>query len=353
MKKRIILLRPKIGFDLGGAESHAANVVIKLLERDFKIGLIAHTINFSEEVLRKIEIYPIKYKGFGSIPKHLIFIYQAQKILSKLSNYYLISFFRYPYFSDLFIMCDPLLAFLIRQKRPFGWKFRPRYQILLNLEKETLFKARKNVALFSLGKLLIKKFYPEVFFKTVICYRGIDFKRFKPELKLKKTVLRKTKGFKEEDYLLLFIGYDIKRKGLDLLLNILPRLPSQIKLLIAGKEGVSSERIIYLGKVKDIENYLALSDLFVLPTLYDPGALATLEALASGTPVITTPFDGTSEFVKDGLNGFVIERNQETLRKTILKAIEISFDPWKIAQSVRHLTWDNYVDCLISQLESL
>jgi len=96
-----------------------------------------------------------------------------------------------------------------------------------------------------------------------------------------------------------------------------------------------------------------MADLFVLPTMYDPGALATLEALATGTPVITTPYEGTSEFIKEGINGFVVERNESALRSAILKAIGHSFDPFKIYESIKHLTWDNYVDCLISHLETL
>ncbi|PMP94243.1 MAG: hypothetical protein C0169_06750 [Thermodesulfobacterium geofontis] len=350
--KKILLMRPKIGFGIGGAEYHAGKVAVKLLERGFKVGIIAHTVSFPEEILKKFEIFEVKWKGFGSVSKHLIFIYQAKKILSKLSDYYFISFFRYPYPSDLFIMCDPLIAFLIKQKNLFLNKFRLRYKILLELEKRTLAQAKKIISLFSLGKELIKQFYPENYSKTYVCHRGIDFERFNPELKNRKKFIRKELGFSDDEFLLLFVGYDIKRKGLELLLKILPSLPEKVKLLIAGVEGKSTKRKIYLGKIKEIEKYYVMADLFVLPTIYDPGALATLEALATGTPVITTPYDGTSEFVINGINGFVVERNEEALKSAIMKAMNTSFDSQKIYKTIEHLTWDNYVDCLISQLEN-
>ncbi|WP_022854796.1 glycosyltransferase family 4 protein [Thermodesulfobacterium thermophilum] len=349
--KKIILLRPKIGFGIGGAEAHAANVALKLLERGFKVGLIAHTISFPEEILKNLELYQVKWKGFGSVPKHLFFISQAKTILANLSSYKLISFFRYPYPSDLFILCDPLIAFLQQQKASIFRRFSLRYKILLTFEKKALVNAKKVVSLFCLGKELIKQFYPEVYSKTVVCYRGMDFKRFNPSLKKLKTICRKEKGFREEDFLLLFVGYDAKRKGLSLLMEVLPELPERVKLLVVGIEGISTKRVFFLGKTKEIEKYYAMADLFVLPTRYDPGAMATLEALATGTPVVTTFYDGTSEFVKEGLNGFVVNRTKEDLRQAILKALALRFDPERISQTVSHLTWDSYVDCLISQLE--
>lgn len=351
--KQIIIIRPKIGFGIGGAESHAGMVAVKLLERGFKVGVIAHTVSFPEEILKRLEVYKVRWKGFGSVPKHLFFIHQAKKILSKLSNYRIINFFRYPYPTDLFILCDPMISFLHKQKRSFLKKFSLRYKILLSFERKAITNAKKVISLFSLGKNLTKEFYPEAYEKTIVCYRGVDFKRFNPSLKEFKEVFRKEKGFSKEDFLILFVGYDIKRKGLSLLLKILSELPERVKIVIAGAKGKSTDRLVYLGKTKEIEKYYAMADLFVLPTMYDPGALATLEALATGTPVITTPYDGTNEFIKEGVNGFVVERNESALKSAILKTMEFTFDPLKIYNSIKHLTWDNYVDCLISQLEKV
>lgn len=348
----ILLLRPRIGFGLGGAEYHAAEVARRLLERGLRVGIVAHQISFPPEIQREIEYYPVRFKGFGSVPKHLFFIYQAKRILSKLSPYKIVSFFRYPYPTDLFILCDPMIAHLIHQKKTLLASLRPRYRILLELEKRALQQSQRVISLFSLGKRLIQSYYPFASEKTFICHRGMDFSKFNIELKGQRDFLRKKWNFNTKDYLILFVGYDTKRKGLDLLLKVLPDLPERVKLIVAGHEGPSTDRIYYLGRVKNPEELYALSDLFVLPTLYDPGALATLEALASGTPVITTFQDGTSEFVKEGINGFVVETRPLALKSAILKAMDTTFDPVKIHASVKDLTWDNYVDCLLSHLET-
>ncbi|MCS7149119.1 MAG: glycosyltransferase family 4 protein [Caldimicrobium sp.] len=350
ISKEIILIRPKIGFGLGGAEGHAGEVALRLLKRGYKVSILAHKISFPKEIQRKLNFYHVPLLGFGSVPKHLLFYLQAKKILSQIQRATIINFSRCPVASDLFIMCDPLVSYLFEQRKITLKNIRPRYRILHYLEKKTLQRAKKIISIFTLGKDLVESFYPEVYEKVVVCRRGLDKERFNPEVKKNRDIFRERWGFGSEDFLLLFIGLDAIRKGLDLLLKILPHLPERVKLMVVGIEGKSTDRIYFFGKRKDVETFYAMADLFVLPTLYDPGALATLEALSCGTPVITTPFDGTSELITTGVNGFVISRDASSFKGAILKSMEFKFDPQKVAESVKELTWDNYVDCLINHI---
>ncbi|MCF7729878.1 MAG: glycosyltransferase, partial [Chthoniobacterales bacterium] len=61
------------------------------------------------------------------------------------------------------------------------------------------------------------------------------------------------------------------------------------------------------GPIKKMELLYAASDLFILPTLYDPFANASLEALVMGLPVITTSANGCSELIEEGVHGSVIQ----------------------------------------------
>jgi UDP-glucose:(heptosyl)LPS alpha-1,3-glucosyltransferase len=54
-----------------------------------------------------------------------------------------------------------------------------------------------------------------------------------------------------------------------------------------------------------VRPFLAASDAFVLPTLYDPFPNAALEAMACGLPVVTSTKCGAAEIVREGENGFV------------------------------------------------
>jgi UDP-glucose:(heptosyl)LPS alpha-1,3-glucosyltransferase len=51
----------------------------------------------------------------------------------------------------------------------------------------------------------------------------------------------------------------------------------------------------------------AASDIFLLPTIYDPFSNACLEALASGIPVITTRANGFSEVIENGVHGSIVD----------------------------------------------
>ena len=63
----------------------------------------------------------------------------------------------------------------------------------------------------------------------------------------------------------------------------------------------------YLGVRNDVPHILALSDLFVLPTVYGEGVpRSLLEASASGVPVIATDVPGCREAVRDGETGWLV-----------------------------------------------
>jgi UDP-glucose:(heptosyl)LPS alpha-1,3-glucosyltransferase len=67
-----------------------------------------------------------------------------------------------------------------------------------------------------------------------------------------------------------------------------------------------SDSTIFLGGRKDPEVLYAASDLYLLPTRYDPFANSTVEALASGLPVITSENNGGCELIAQNINGSVI-----------------------------------------------
>ncbi|EEG87064.1 hypothetical protein PROPEN_00733 [Proteus penneri ATCC 35198] len=64
---------------------------------------------------------------------------------------------------------------------------------------------------------------------------------------------------------------------------------------------------IFLGVQKDTLPLYQMADGLLLPTLYDPFPNVVLEAMACGLPVITSYTCGGSEFIEQGVNGFVTD----------------------------------------------
>jgi glycosyltransferase involved in cell wall biosynthesis len=80
------------------------------------------------------------------------------------------------------------------------------------------------------------------------------------------------------------------------------------------------ERIRFCGRVSDaelVELYAGARAIAFVPYLEDYGYI-TLEAMLSGKPVITcSDSGGTTELVRDGVNGIVVEPQAEALGAAI------------------------------------
>ncbi|HPJ26793.1 MAG TPA: glycosyltransferase family 4 protein [Synergistaceae bacterium] len=70
----------------------------------------------------------------------------------------------------------------------------------------------------------------------------------------------------------------------------------------------------YLGPLEDVRPSLAASSVYVLPSYREGTPRSSLEAMATGRPLITTDVPGCRETLRDGYNGYLVPpRNGEAL----------------------------------------
>ena len=153
--------------------------------------------------------------------------------------------------------------------------------------------------------------------KIHVIYNGVDLNRFRPVTAEQKTIAKHSLGIRENK-VILFVGADFKRKGLTVLLKAGSLLDMKDKkLIVVGKKETPQylkmakklkieKHVVFWGHEPEIEKFLITADVFVLPTIYDPFSNAALEAMASGLPVVTTAYNGASELIESGVNGFII-----------------------------------------------
>jgi glycosyltransferase involved in cell wall biosynthesis len=67
-----------------------------------------------------------------------------------------------------------------------------------------------------------------------------------------------------------------------------------------------SDRLKFVGNVKNVPKHLATADIFVLPSRSEGFSNAIIEAMAGSLPVVATDVGGNAEAVKDGVNGFIV-----------------------------------------------
>jgi UDP-glucose:(heptosyl)LPS alpha-1,3-glucosyltransferase len=151
-----------------------------------------------------------------------------------------------------------------------------------------------------------------------VAYPGVDLEGLDQALAgTDREAVRRKHGLTPEDYVLLFVGTEFKRKGLDALLGGLSQAENRAaKLLVVGGGGGNGDiatyrakaaqlglgdRVTFLGLSPDVYPLYILADVFILPTLSDPCPIAPLEAMTRGTPTVMSgaKWCGTAEHVKD------------------------------------------------------
>jgi len=140
--------------------------------------------------------------------------------------------------------------------------------------------------------------------KIHVVYNGISA----PAIPADRLQARQKLGLKARDFCALFVGSGWERKGLRTAIKAVERI-NAAKLVVAGRgpaDSFRSNRAIFTGPTSDFGMLFGAADVFVLPTYYDPFSNACLEALAAGLPVITTPANGFSEIIGQGVHGGIV-----------------------------------------------
>jgi UDP-glucose:(heptosyl)LPS alpha-1,3-glucosyltransferase len=138
--------------------------------------------------------------------------------------------------------------------------------------------------------------YPEE--RIDVVYNGVPYAAFSQGNRARGRQLLEAG---ERDRIVLLVGAGAERKGY-----------RYAKAAVAAAELPALQlRIVNRAKAADMPDIYAGADIFLLPTMYDPFANVTLEALAAGLPVITTRHNGASEILVSGESGHILERADE------------------------------------------
>jgi len=153
-------------------------------------------------------------------------------------------------------------------------------------------------------------------------YNGVDVDDPGAERRTRdRKTIRDDFAIPPDDMLVLLVAHNFRLKGvmrwMEALAGLVKRGERNIRSLVVGRG--DSQRWRRLALRLGIKDYLTFTgssdrvrmfrhaaDILVHPTYYDPCSRVVLESMASGLPCITTGWDGASEMVEDGRNGFVL-----------------------------------------------
>ena len=147
---------------------------------------------------------------------------------------------------------------------------------------------------------------------------GVDIERFKPsDVKLRTKARLKL----NDKQVIGYVGRISNEKNTLVLLEAFKKLNDpNLHLLIVGdgqKELVKKfkelKNCTITGFVKDVEKYLQAMDIFVMPSLTETTSLATLEAMASGIPIVSTKLGFMQHYIVKNYNGLFFPRNSPSM----------------------------------------
>jgi UDP-glucose:(heptosyl)LPS alpha-1,3-glucosyltransferase len=318
---RIAIVRKKYTFH-GGAEGFSQSLITQLSRCGHEIHIFAIQWELSSS-LPNVFFHKVRAVTFNSVLRDVSFALLSSRLLKR-ESFDVIQSHDKTLYQDICRAGDGCHIEWLRQR----WKraglaekasivVNPYHWLILALER-TIFlqhRFRKVIAISEfVKKSLIEHYHvPEEDIRVI--YNGVDLEKFHPRNRERhRSRIRRHYAIPDDAFVILFVGSGFERKGLRYLLQAVDLIAKPVTVIVAGKgaarkyAGFSGrQRVIFCGPQPEVSSYYAASDLFVLPTIYEPFGNVHLEALASGLPVITTKLSGASEIITDGIQGYVVE----------------------------------------------
>ncbi|AUT28704.1 lipopolysaccharide glucosyltransferase I [Escherichia marmotae] len=257
---------------------------------------------------------------------------------------------------DVYFAADVCYAEKVAQEKGFLYRLTSRYRHYAAFERAT-FEHGKSTKLMMLTDKQITDFQkhyqtePERF---KILPPGIyPDRKYSEQIPNSREIYRQKNGIKEQQNLLLQVGSDFVRKGVDRSIEALAALPESLRhntlLFVVGQDkprkfevlaeklGVRSNVHFFSGR-NDVSELMAAADLLLHPAYQEAAGIVLLEAITAGLPVLTTAVCGYAHYIADANCGTVIAEpfSQEQLNEVLRKALTQSSLRMAWAENARH-----------------
>jgi len=172
---------------------------------------------------------------------------------------------------------------------------------------------------------------------------GIDTERFRPPTPAERSALRSALGWKQDDRVIVFVGFFSRDKRPDLLFRAWKRVVADgvpAKLVYIGAtaspyfeidqsvaQGIRQQAsalgrgadVLFVGSTHAMERYYRGADVFVLSSIREANPVSLLEAMSCGLPCVASRIEGaTDAVIDDGVNGRLFERDDEDALARVL-----------------------------------
>jgi glycosyltransferase involved in cell wall biosynthesis len=342
-KREPIRLSVAIGsLDRGGAERHLLQVLPHFQKYGFTVDVFCFShkgvLSADMERLGVRVIGPLVRPRFGGAPSVVIFAFSALRFMIYLLRRrpHIVHFFlpvSYIFGAPVAVVTRCYIRVMSRRNQ----NNYQRYSYWIGVV-ERLWHRRMSAVLgnsLSVVRQLREEGVPDS--KLNLIYNGVDFAAFGQSIS--RQAARRRLGLSDDALVFVIVANLIHYKGhadlLQAFAGIKEKLPQNWILLCAGRDdGIGSslqnsveelglsQRIHWLGSVKNVPSLLAAADIALLTSHEEGFSNAILEYMAAGLPTIATDVGGNAEAVLHERNGLVVPaRDSAALGAAILRLV--------------------------------
>ncbi|MBB1624782.1 glycosyltransferase family 4 protein [Achromobacter sp. UMC71] len=313
---RIALLVDRFGNRFGGAEAYGVELM-RVLGKRHDVSIVAR--DFDSDL--PFPFLPIRFPGWlPSWMRVLYFAWKADRLTR--GRYDIVHSHMNGWAGEIQVMhVTPVrynrLTRVKPSKRALAW-LSPRLATYLLLEKFRVRQApaRRVVAVSGLIMDQLHRSYgPQL--PVDIIAPGVKLPA--PEAAAGRDATRARLGWDAGTIGCLLVARNPLRKGLPALLDALALLPAAYRLLVVGADDATRERVRAAGEVAqrvtlvdptpEVAQYFAAADIYAHPTLNDSYAMAPLEAMSHGLPVVVSSpaYCGFAQYLSAGKDALILQ----------------------------------------------
>lgn len=313
---RIALLVDRFGNRFGGAEAYGVELM-RVLGQRHDVSVVAR--DFDSDL--PFPFLPVRFPGWlPSWMRVLYFAWKADRLTR--GRYDIVHSHMNGWAGEIQVMHVTPVRYnrLIRVKplkRALAW-FSPRLATYLLLEKSRVRRApaRRVVAVSGLIMDQLHRSYgPQL--PVEIIAPGVKLPA--PEAAAARAATRAQVGWDADTIGCLLVARNPLRKGLPALLDALALLPPRYRLLVVGADQATRDRVRAAGAVAsrvslvdptpEVARYFAAADIYAHPTLNDSYAMAPLEAMSHGLPVVVSSpaYCGFAQYLSAGKDALILQ----------------------------------------------
>lgn len=331
----------------GGAELQVNTLSTKMTSLGWKVRVIAPMVSYASQVkndvVNGIPVYRIPYPKIRLLGGVFMLLRLAAHLIKHRSSYDVIHVHiatNMAAVSSLIgkLLDKPVLVKLTGWTEIQGGILDDKKSFKITLLKWSIRKATHYQATSQQIASLLEKHGFDID-KINLIPNAVDTDRFNGECRIERP------EYLSGDRVGIFVGRLVTEKNLEFFFRAFSNVfkDDNISLLIIGdgylkktletqvKSLNLEDKVHFLGAKSNVENYIAMADFGILPSLYEGLSNTLLECMSSGVPVIGSRVSGSVDLINDNQNGWLFESdNEKELIQCLIKLKSTSDTDLKI-----------------------